>query len=349
MPNFIHRMANVLLTNFCNRKCPYCFATEKVRTDDSGNGSAEGGVLVKTPGCMHMPMENVREVVAFFKRSGLRLISLLGGEPTLHPQFEEVVRLISDDGFSIKLFTNGLMPARTARFLTSLSTHIGVMVNINHPSIMPPDQWSHVNETLGILGDKGSLSYNIYQSDCDLEFLPQVILTHGLTRAIRLGLAMPIYGHHNSALPMDEYARVGEKLADFSDVCSHHDISLRLDCGFPVCMFTSEQMGRIMYNNGDVNFVCRPIIDIGPDLKVWSCFPLSGLNNVSLRDFDNRDQLVDYYEKIFSPYRRVGALSKCIDCAHLRRQQCFGGCVAHTLMSFHNGAMPPARAEIVHN
>jgi pyruvate-formate lyase-activating enzyme len=42
-------------------------------------------------------------------RRRLDSISLLGGEPTLHPQLCDVVRMIKAEGISVELFTNGLL------------------------------------------------------------------------------------------------------------------------------------------------------------------------------------------------------------------------------------------------
>lgn len=42
-------------------------------------------------------------------RRRLDSISLLGGEPTLHPQLCDIVRMIKAEGISVELFTNGLL------------------------------------------------------------------------------------------------------------------------------------------------------------------------------------------------------------------------------------------------
>lgn len=324
-------MPNVLLTNYCNRSCPYCFAKEKVHS----NSYSSGGNDPSLPGeYMFISMKDLGKVLSFLKKSKTRDISFLGGEPTLHPRFRDMVRLAIDEGFSLKVFSNGLMKKETAQFISDLKENVKVIVNLNHPQNQDSMQLDHAYMTLSILGEKAALSCNIYRSDMDIHYLIDRILEFKLDKRIRVGMAVPILGENNSFLPRDHYRSVGRQLADFSNDCAEHDISLGLDCGFTLCMFTPEEIGRMKMNNVEINIFCSPIIDIGPDLNVWSCFPLSGLANVHLEDFEDIQQLVGFYEKKFNAYKHVGSIPECIGCPQIRRQQCFGGCIVHTMKSF---------------
>ena len=56
------------------------------------------------------PFDEIRrEFQILTARRRLDSISLLGGEPTLHPQLCEIVRMIKAEGISVELFTNGLL------------------------------------------------------------------------------------------------------------------------------------------------------------------------------------------------------------------------------------------------
>lgn len=55
-------------------------------------------------------LDEVRqELQMLTARRRLDSISLLGGEPTLHPQLCDIVRMIKEEGISVELFTNGLL------------------------------------------------------------------------------------------------------------------------------------------------------------------------------------------------------------------------------------------------
>jgi cyclic pyranopterin phosphate synthase len=320
-------VANILLTDSCNRKCAYCFGAGKVSRSAEGPNAARTGKF--------MSRDDFRYVLDFLDRSKAEFVSLLGGEPTLHPEFHAIFADAVGTGKYIKLFTNGLMAPETAEMLAKSKGQLNVIVNVNEPDKTPAREWDWVNRTLAILGRRASISFNIYHPDCSFAFLPDLFLRHGLDKCLRVGISIPILGRNNEYLPLDQYRRVGGRLTEFSDICGQHDISIHMDCGFMMCMFTPMELGRHYVNGSDLHFHCDPIIDIGPDLQVWRCFPLSGCKNVNLKDFANRQQLVDYFNKEFQGVGNVGALPECLGCAQMRRGRCYGGCLAHAIHGFH--------------
>lgn len=63
-----------------------------------------------------------------------------------------------------------------------------------------------------------------------------------------------------------------------------------------MCMFEDEDLGKVFkYSRGQVSFQCGPAIDIGTDLSVWSCFPLSKFYTKSLFEFSSFQEIVTYY------------------------------------------------------
>ena len=60
----------------------------------------------------HITMDNVTYYIDFLKKSGIREFKILGGEPTLHPHFCDIVEagLAEEDAMDIIVFTNGLWP-----------------------------------------------------------------------------------------------------------------------------------------------------------------------------------------------------------------------------------------------
>jgi molybdenum cofactor biosynthesis enzyme MoaA/phage FluMu protein Com len=82
---------NILeITRECNLACPICFA---------GSHPGAGGFL---------PVEEVRRTARALRAQGLLAVSLSGGEPTLHPQLEEIVRAVRAEGLDVTVLSNGL-------------------------------------------------------------------------------------------------------------------------------------------------------------------------------------------------------------------------------------------------
>jgi len=89
-------LANIDLTNRCNLTCPVCFAN------------------ANTAGYLYEPtLEQVRKMLQTLRNErpvAGRLVQFSGGEPTIHPQFFEILRMTREMGFShIQIATNGLM------------------------------------------------------------------------------------------------------------------------------------------------------------------------------------------------------------------------------------------------
>ncbi|MEA2064045.1 MAG: radical SAM protein [Gemmatimonadota bacterium] len=88
-------MGNIDLTNRCNLNCPICFA----------NANVTGRVYEPTK-------EQVLEMLNLYQAeepvSG-RMVQFSGGEPTIHPDFFEIVRASKQAGFShIQIASNGI-------------------------------------------------------------------------------------------------------------------------------------------------------------------------------------------------------------------------------------------------
>ena len=320
-------MPNLLLTDYCNRNCPYCFANEKV-------------VHTQKKDEVHrfIHMDDLETVIRYLKKSGLDLASLLGGEPTLHPEFNAILNRFLDEGFRLRIFTNGLIPEKHLRYLASKvrekNYKIDIILNINHPTLTSADEWRRIEIAFQNLTESVTLSYNIYDRHTDFDFLVDVIHRYRLNKNIRFGLAQPIAGANNQYLDVAAYPEIGEKIAIFSEKCDQYNIAIGLDCGFVLCMFNEKQIGKLIVNNTAFSILCGSIIDIGPDLTVWRCFPLSKEHNVKLTEFEDEKQLKAHYDAVYKPYRRFGMMDACFDCKYLLRGQCTGGCIAHKTKRF---------------
>ena len=88
-------LGNIDLTNRCNLKCPICFA----------NADATGYVYEAS-------LDQVRQMLQTYRDERPvpgRIVQFSGGEPTLHPQFFDVLRLAERMGFShIQAASNGI-------------------------------------------------------------------------------------------------------------------------------------------------------------------------------------------------------------------------------------------------
>jgi MoaA/NifB/PqqE/SkfB family radical SAM enzyme len=107
------------VTNLCNQHCPICLAT----VDAMGFA-------------YHPPMEYFDKIFRHFINNDPRPnICFFGGEPTMHADFLDIVRLARGYGFQVQLFTNGLK-LTDKEFCRELCA-LGIQVNFGFDGTEP--------------------------------------------------------------------------------------------------------------------------------------------------------------------------------------------------------------------
>jgi SynChlorMet cassette radical SAM/SPASM protein ScmF len=109
------------LSSSCNLRCRHCWITPEYA----------GGKLL--PGqCIDLAA--LRDAVTEGKTLGLCSAKLTGGEPMLHPQFKEIVELLTAEGLTLNMETNGtLMTREMAHFLKEKSNVGCISVSLDSP------------------------------------------------------------------------------------------------------------------------------------------------------------------------------------------------------------------------
>jgi MoaA/NifB/PqqE/SkfB family radical SAM enzyme len=321
-------LANLLITNHCPRQCTFCFARTKIGTDGNRQTTRQ------------MTLDQIRMIMDFLERSDDKNLRLLGGEPTTHPRLKEIVTEAMDRGFDVHLFSNCMMSKSTADFLATHSPkRLSILANVSPQARDTRKQKEQVAYALQKLGPRVQLGITLTSPDFEYAFLIDTIDKYGLKRHIRIGIAQPIVGTANEYLAPSEYRQTGRQITKMVQVCFEHDILIRFDCGLTLCMFSEEEIGILGKRSEGFKAVCRPIIDIGPNLDIWHCFPLSEVLNTRLEKFTSRKQAHRFYEALTMPYRTFGCLPECLECGYLRRGQCTGGCLSHAMNSLNK--LPP--------
>jgi len=322
---------NILVTNVCNRRCSYCFAAERISYSSE---EADGGRQAPR----FISMDDFRTASSFAARSRQPVVGILGGEPSLHPEFVPLLEAAWSEGLDTKIFTNGLWDEDRIDALEAASPgrekRIHIVLNMNEPRHTPPWQAERQDRFLSRLGRFAALSFNIFELDFDPLFLVNVIRRHSTRRDIRLGVAQPLASMSNEHIAVADYRGMAPTLIRLARACDESDVALGFDCGFTMCMFTAEELGVLQLAGSRFGATCGPAMDVGTDLSVWACFPLSTLSKgVRLADFENMDALGRHFNERLHRLYRAGVLAECIDCRHRRRHRCSGGCAAHVYRS----------------
>ena len=81
---------DVYITSQCNRRCTYCFLTADFLASRT-----------------HMNIDLYDRILGWSQNQGVGEITLLGGEPSLHPGFAKMVIMARDKGMDVRVVTNG--------------------------------------------------------------------------------------------------------------------------------------------------------------------------------------------------------------------------------------------------
>ena len=93
------------LTSCCNLRCRHCWIAPEF-----AGGAAVPGTTIDLPA--------LKRAVIEAKTLGLVNAKLTGGEPMLHPQFREIVDMLTTEGIALNMETNGTLITREiARYL----------------------------------------------------------------------------------------------------------------------------------------------------------------------------------------------------------------------------------------
>lgn len=312
-------VANILLTNRCVRQCPYCFA---------------GQEMAQAATSEYLSWENVIYLADLLQASGERRVSLLGGEPTLHPEFLDILLYLVERRFHVTFFTSGIMSkakleaCRQHAALLPLS-RVNFVCNLNNPEQTPTPRSEReaLHAFLSVLGPWTMPAFTIYRPDFELDFLFDLVERYGLRKRVRLGLAHPTPGASSEALGIAEIGHVLERLYSYKDAFERLRLRPSFDCGFPSCRLTDEQLGWLTRLSGRVEFKCMPAVDITPAMQVYCCFPLSAWNRRSVFEFDSFKQITEHYGRMQERIRAElgGIYPECTGCVHREEGTCAGG------------------------
>jgi hypothetical protein len=300
-----------------------------------------------TPGTeAFMTWADFEESLDFLARSGVSEATLLGGEPTLHPRFCDMVDRALERGFSVLVLSGGIIPEKSLRHIERAPAgQVAVMLNV----VPPGDSFSQRErdkqaEVMRRIGPQVALGLNIDHPATPLDFLLEWIAEYNLERAVRLGLAHPIVDGHNTFLHPRDYPAVGRRVAEFALRARAASVHLEFDCGWVPCMFPEGALAELGLTPREVGLRCNPILDVLPGRQTISCYPLAAIAREALPVSQDGAWLAQKFTERIAPYRPMMLYRHCSSCDWLARGECTGGCVAGSMRRLRTAEPAPLRS-----
>jgi hypothetical protein len=316
-------MTNIAITSRCNLACDYCFAQASVAS------SASASPL--------MNRATFERALDFVDRSAVDEIRLLGGEPTLHPDFVSFLQIALERGKPIRIFSNGRMPAPVLAFINTVAANrLSFVVNVS-ASVGDEQGMAELEVCLARLAERAMIGINISRPwtlssgegrPDPIGFLLDLVDKHGLRRSVRVGIAHPCVGFHNASLRSRDYSTVGRSVLQLEGRARERGVTLKLDCGFVPCMFPALDEAQARSIGQQTGRHCSPVLDILPDGRAIPCFPLATVLSANLEDGHTAKSVRAEFEARLGPYRVLGIVPACAGCESHTPDVCRGGCLA---------------------
>jgi hypothetical protein len=281
-------------------------------------------------GPTYMPMDVVESAFDFVERSGMREARLLGGEPTIHPEFDAIVARALARGLRLLVFSGGFIPEKALGTLEAIpEDRLNVLLNVIPPNPLRPSDTAKQEEVFRRLGRRVVLGLTIDSPGVDLVFLLDLIEQYDLARVVRLGLAHPILNGENSYLHPRHYPEVGRRTTEFGLAARERGVSLSFDCGWVPCMFPPGAMQALGLTTNEVGLRCSPILDLLPNGTFISCYPLAAHATEPLAG-DAAAVRARFITRQ-APDRTFMLYKHCVECDWRARGECTGGCLSASL------------------
>lgn len=311
-------MANIAITNYCNLRCKYCFAEDMIQEKPKS-----------------IDMDSFRKILDFIARTPKNHVGIIGGEPTLHPHFndilEEVNRYCMNVNTGATLFTNGI---ELEKFMPMIGDRIGLLINCNSPEFQSAELFKKQRETLDHMYNlawfdhKANCGCNIYPGCTDYSYIWEIVDRYHLNH-LRTSVVSPAACYQEMRKDKEAYYMLMKPIfLQFVEDAKKHNCRLNMDCGhIPMCYFKLEEAKLVeevcdnLYQDW-----CEPVVDITPDFRATACF--GSYDPVDIRDFGNLIELERFLQiKKSLPKAEKNCTGRCSICRKHELLQCQGGCL----------------------
>ena len=309
-------MANIAVINYCNLSCPYCFADEFLTEDKK----------------QIMTMEQLEKILEFIGRTTVHRVGLIGGEPTIHPQFSQILERVREfckmHHSNCTIFSNGI---RLSEYVRLFDDNVGCLINLNHPDIVGETNWKSIIKSLDRLKlcsalDRVNLGINLYRTMIDYDYIFDLALLYHKEQ-VRASYVAPTC--QCSTVDKDDYYISAKDIfIPFVEKARSRGVHIHLDCNhIPRCYFTDSELSMIDSVVDGFHNYCEPVIDITPDYKCTACFGAYQL--LEMDRFENIQEVERYlrYKRLY-PLAEANNKGKCQDCSRHDNLACQGGCLA---------------------
>lgn len=272
-------MPNIIFTEKCNLHCQYCFA-DKIKNIN-----------------LNITELELNNILNWLSKSYIinpHPIGIIGGEPTLHPNFVNYLKII--ERFCNKyntfcaIYTNGIQND----YLNYLSKSTVILINVNKNNellktlnIIKNKQLFNIQNQFKI--NKITLGCNLYPEEKEYKFFWEIVDKYKIHQ-IRMAVTSPSLKYRYD---IDNYYKL--MIPIYQKFCVQaylRKVKITPDCAqIPKEYLKNTYIPNIFEK--PIIEPCKPVIDIDKNLQALRCFGSS--KKINCLNFENYDKLYQYF------------------------------------------------------
>ena len=306
---------NLILTTTCNKNCSFCFAKDK------GNSK--------------LTLENIKEIVS--KTPPNESIKLIGGEPTLHDEFGEILDYLLTIPHPVLLISNFLIykqHVKDAIINFQKKKKMSFLLNVSE---MTERQYQVVINNINEIIDKNNLSLSLgftlddtreWENDYKL-MLERFKKELDVKFIIRTSVPFPNYkeGEEKHFYLYHNYKLI-DILVDLIKWANRNDTKVSIDCGLFPCMMKDKETKEFIKNwVQDLNWGCTGgAFDVFATNYASLCYPGKDINVDLSKHKTTETAFNELMLKKRTHYNFDGLPVECQQCEYLHKE-CAGPCL----------------------
>lgn len=268
-------MANIIINNYCNQKCDYCFAWKNMEDPSLKN---------------EMDMLTFLYCLKHLKNIWDDRVRILWWEPLLHTKIIDIFKISVKAGFVMTTFSNLKIPLAKWEKILDLwddydYSRLKFNLNLNDESFYHEKELSMIYDSLWFLQSKGCdivVSYNVYEYSGAYDFIFDIAKRYGSSSVV-LKVTNTIIGDEEI---IDTNAKkYGDYLCEMVEKY-YQGVHISFSCGLSKSIFSASQREFLTETAGiKLLYGCDANggkYDINTDGSVYRCFPLQALYNSQL-------------------------------------------------------------------
>ena len=285
----------ILITDKCNACCSNCI-NKAIRTES-----------------YFIDVLRFKTIALFFHENNVTRIRIMGGEPTIHPNFGEIVSFSQTVFSRVTVFTNGLNNS-ILDFSPRESDSINYNARFVH--IIPKEHFMSDKPGSRILSIVIDCQIDAHQMTSTISTINEQI--QNLKVSLTFDCTVNIFKHRVDLL---------DKFEILYDFCISHQIEVIVDHGLPICFLYNSQIPSYK-DFSKCSEHCAGLIDANCNLRFCNqisseTFSLFEGDRIKPFKLINNWLQLAFYQKQLMVLRKI-----CLECPFYG-DLCNGGCYIH--------------------